>query len=269
MMKVSLSEECLASKIGNFLVEQSRRDTFDVRVAILMLAVYSVSIFFIDTWVGMGLYALVLTICCIYMCQHGLNLKRMFCVGIPVYVIALITVICNIFVYTNGAISPSFSGFLRGVFFSLRMLLLVWASLAVCLSVDLTRIEHAFASLLSPLRKIKVPVDDIACVLSIALRFIPATFDEFVSIKAAQWSRGADFDEGFILKRLMAYISIFAPLLISLFRSADRLSLAMDARCYGATSAARTNLYEKNIPVAQIIVMFAFCALCISSALML
>ncbi len=92
---------------------------------------------------------------------------------------------------------------------------------------------------MGPLRAIKVPVDDIAMVFSIALRFIPLIIAEYEQVKDAQWSRGASFDEGGLMKRLRAHVAILMPLVVGLFRRADRLAMAMEARCYGMEKSER------------------------------
>ena len=91
-------------------------------------------------------------------------------------------------------------------------------------------------SLLTPLKWIKIPVHDIALVMSIALRFIPILTDETSRIMNAQKARGADFESGGLIKRVKAIVPILIPLLISAFRRADELGDAMDARCYSGSN---------------------------------
>jgi energy-coupling factor transport system permease protein len=93
------------------------------------------------------------------------------------------------------------------------------------------------------LKWIKVPVHDIALIMSIALRFIPILTDETSRIMNAQKARGADFETGGLFKRVQAIVPVLIPLLISAFRRADELGDAMDARCY-AGSQKRTK-YKK------------------------
>jgi energy-coupling factor transport system permease protein len=87
-------------------------------------------------------------------------------------------------------------------------------------------------SLLNPLKKIKVPVHELAMMMSIALRFIPTLIEETDKIMSAQKARGADFDTGNILQRAKALVPVLVPLFISAFRRADELATAMESRCY-------------------------------------
>ena len=87
-------------------------------------------------------------------------------------------------------------------------------------------------TLLNPLNKIRVPVHEIAMIMSIALRFIPILLEETDKIMKAQIARGADFESGNIIQRAKAMIPLLVPLFISAFRRANDLAMAMEARCY-------------------------------------
>jgi energy-coupling factor transport system permease protein len=84
-----------------------------------------------------------------------------------------------------------------------------------------------------PLKKMKFPAEEVAMMMTIAIRFIPVLLVEIDRIMKAQKSRMANFDEGNLLKRAKALISIFIPLLARSFETSDNLALAMEARCYG------------------------------------
>ena len=95
--------------------------------------------------------------------------------------------------------------------------------------IDLT---DAIERLLSPLKKIKVPVHEFAMMMTIALRFIPTLIEETDKIMCAQKARGADMETGSIFKKAKALIPVLIPLFVSSFRHADELALAMECRCY-------------------------------------
>lgn len=183
-----------------------------------------------------------------------LPLRNIFGIAIPVYVIAAFTIVANAFFYSYGSFAFQTEGLERGLFFALRILLLVWASLIVCLTSTSTQLTDALASFLHPLRRWRIPVDDVAMVFSIALRFIPVTAEEYMRIRDAQWSRGASFTDGSVLARAKAHISILIPLFVGLFRRADDLAMAMDARCYGLPGVDRTRLYDDRFSVKDAVV---------------
>ena len=87
-------------------------------------------------------------------------------------------------------------------------------------------------SLMRPLRRLHVPVHEIAMMMSIALRFIPILLEETDKIMKAQMARGADFDSGNLIQKAKSLVPLLVPLFISAFRRANDLAMAMEARCY-------------------------------------
>ena len=87
-------------------------------------------------------------------------------------------------------------------------------------------------SLLNPLKKVRLPVHELAMMMCIALRFIPTLIEETEKIISAQKARGADFENGSLMQRVKALIPVLVPLFISAFRRADELATAMECRCY-------------------------------------
>lgn len=126
-------------------------------------------------------------------------------------------------------------GCMFALFYAVRILLILWASFAVSLTTSAEALTGAFASLMRPLRIFRVPVDDAATMLSLAVRFIPLTAEELALVRSAQMARGARLESGSIWQRLFAYRTVFHPLVVRLFRRADTLSVSMVARCYGCT----------------------------------
>ena len=86
--------------------------------------------------------------------------------------------------------------------------------------------------MLKPLNRVKVPVHEIAMMMSIALRFIPILMEETDKIMKAQIARGADFESGNLIKKAKSLVPLLVPLFISAFRRANDLAMAMEARCY-------------------------------------
>ena len=119
------------------------------------------------------------------------------------------------------------------------------------------QLTDALEKLLKPLNKIKVPVHEIAMMMSIALRFIPILVDETDKIMKAQMARGADFESGNVIQRIKAMLPILIPLFISAARRANDLALAMDARCYHG-GEGRTKMkplkYKKQDVIAYLTV---------------
>lgn len=86
--------------------------------------------------------------------------------------------------------------------------------------IDLT---DAIERLLSPLKKIKVPVHELAMMMTIALRFIPTLIEETDKIMSAQKARGADMETGSLIQKAKALIPVLIPLFVASFRHAEEL----------------------------------------------
>lgn len=256
----------MSCSVSEFLEEQGSAHRVDARCKIIMLAVYSVGIFFVDAWPGMAAYAVFLAVACALL---RVPVRRVFALGVPVYVICVLTVAFNSFVPADAGIGFSQAGFVRGCFFAARILLLVWFSLVVCFTVEATELTQAFSSMMRPLSALRVPVDDIAMVFSIALRFIPQMAEEYFQIRDAQWCRCAEFDEGPVLARVKAHCAIMVPMFVGLFRRADRLAASMDARCYGMRGRMRTDIRARRADAPSVAVCAAACAFCATVSVLL
>lgn len=255
----------------------------DARIKILLLLAFSVSVFLVQTWVALGVIAL-----CVFvtLCNARIPLSRVVGLSIPLLIILLLVVIANSFSFDVGHVSSTDvgglaavsagimtgwqpialwgtfgvvpEGFMHGLFYAARIMIILLASFVVTFTTTSNELCDAFVSFLKPLRVLHVPVDDIAMILSIALRFIPLTAAEFFRVKQAQTARGAGYEEGSLFRRLMSWQTVLIPLVVSMFRRADSLSEAMDARCYGAQE--RTSLNRRSLGAVQVSCFLALLA---------
>jgi energy-coupling factor transport system permease protein len=114
----------------------------------------------------------------------------------------------------------------------MRILLLITCTFLLTYTTSPISLTDGLEALLSPLKKIKVPVHELSMMMCIALRFIPTLIEETDKIMSAQKARGADFESGKLMQRVKALIPILVPLFVSAFRRADELATAMECRCY-------------------------------------
>ena len=113
--------------------------------------------------------------------------------------------------------------------------------------------------LLKPLAKLKLPVHELAMIMTIALRFIPTLIEETEKIMNAQKARGAQLDAGKLKDRVKALVPVLIPLFISAFRRADELATAMECRCYHG-GEGRTRLRSLRMRKAD----FGMAAVCVA-----
>jgi energy-coupling factor transport system permease protein len=123
------------------------------------------------------------------------------------------------------------TGLRQGFFYALRMADLMALAGLFTLTTSPMSFADALERLLSPFRRVGLPVHELAMMMSISIRFIPILIEETERIRQAQLSRGADFG-GNLVRRIRGIVPVFVPLLVSSFHRANDLALAMDSRCY-------------------------------------
>lgn len=208
----------------------------DARVKILVLFVYSIAIFFVHTWWGMGAFACAMVL---GMVVGRIPVKRVLVLLLPVIFLAAFAIVFAV------APSPGAESLSNGLIVGVRMIVLVAASFVVCFTTAPSALLRAFSWLIGPLRRVHVPVDDVAFTLSLALRFIPVVADELNLVRTAQKARGANLQNMGFNRKLKVWGAAFTAVFVGMFRHADALATAMDARCYGA-SEKRTSLPDKS-----------------------
>jgi energy-coupling factor transport system permease protein len=144
--------------------------------------------------------------------------------------------------FTLGPIHLTWEGLERATFLSVRLIILVVTGALLTLTTPPVALTDALAWLTRPLRRLRVPTEELALMVTIALRFIPTLLMELDTIMRAQRARGAEFARGGLVTRAKALIPVLIPLFVVSFRRADDLALAMEARCY-RPGLTRTRLH--------------------------
>lgn len=221
--------------LGQYYDEDSVIHRLDPRVKLVATLLFIVSLFLVDNIWGYLIAALFLVVVIIL---SKVPFKYMIKGMRAIMVVLLITVMFNLFL-TPGEIWVTFwklkitrEGARTAGMMAVRLSFLIIGSSIMTLTTTPNNLTDGLEKLLGPLRKIKVPVHEIAMMMSIALRFIPILMEETNIIMKAQMARGADFETGNILKRAKALVPILVPLFVSAFRRANDLAMAMEARCY-------------------------------------
>jgi len=125
-------------------------------------------------------------------------------------------------IYTDGV----FGAF----FIMMRLIIIVTLSTILTLSTKPTDLNLGLERILKPLSIVRINAEEIAMIISIALRYIPTLLDEANKIMLAQASRGVDFKEGKFKDKIMQIISLLVPMFIISFKRSDELANAMEAR---------------------------------------
>ena len=222
--------------LGQYFPGHSVIHRLDPRTKLIMLVVYIVALFLAKSWAS---YALMLAFL-VWVIQISTIPPKAIVRGMkPLVMILLFTGILNLFFSQDGRVLVHFwiitvttGGVSRAVMMMARILMLITGSFLLTYTTSPIALTDGLESLMGPLKKLKVPVHELAMMMCIALRFIPTLIEETDKIMSAQKARGADFENGSLMDRARALIPILVPLFISALRRADELATAMECRCY-------------------------------------
>ena len=238
--------------IGQYYAADSVIHRMDPRVKIVCTLVYLVSLFLVKNPLGY-LLAVVFLAAVIRLSKVPF---RFMVKGLrAVVLLLLITVLFNLFL-TSGTILVKFwifkiteEGLRAAVLMALRLMFLIIGASVMTLTTTPNALTDGMEKLLRPLSAVKVPVHEVAMMMSIALRFIPILLEETDKIMKAQTARGADLESGNFIQKAKAMVPILVPLFVSAFRRANDLAVAMEARSYHG-GEGRTKMkplhYEKR-----------------------
>ena len=248
--------------IGQYYPAKSILHQLDPRTKLVATLLYLISLFLFDGFAGY----IVATVFLVSIIKLSKVPFKFIVKGLkPIIMLLMITVLFNLFLTQSGEVLFSFwiltvtsGGLHTAVFMAMRLIYLILGSSLMTFTTTPNELTDGIEKLLGPLRKIKVPVHEIAMMMSIALRFIPILLEETDKIMKAQIARGADFESGNIIQRAKSMIPILVPLFVSAFRRANDLAMAMEARCYNG-GEGRTKMkplhYAKRDYVAYVVVI--------------
>lgn len=252
--------------LGQYYQTESVIHRLDPRVKLVTTIAFIISLFIFDGILGYALAALFLAM--------TIKLSKVpfkFIVkGMKAIVFLLmITVIFNMFLtpgeslVTIWKITLTKEGVRLAVYMAIRLTLLVIGSSIMTLTTTPNQLTDGLEKLLNPLKRIKMPVHEIAMMMSIALRFIPILLEETDKIMKAQIARGADFESGNLMKKAKSMVPLLVPLFISAFRRANDLAMAMEARCYrgGEHRTKMKPLQYKRIDICAYGIVVAYFAI--------
>lgn len=221
--------------LGQYYPTESAIHKLDPRVKLGGTILYIISLFCFKNFIGYLLAALFLAL---VIMLSRVPFRFMVKGMKAILFLLLLTVTFNLFL-TPGETAVSlwkltitWEGIKTASAMAIRLTLLVIGSSVMTLTTTPNNLTDGMEHMLRFLKVFRVPVHEVAMMMSIALRFIPILLEETDKIMKAQIARGADFESGNIFKRAKAMIPLLVPLFISAFRRANDLAMAMEARCY-------------------------------------
>lgn len=251
--------------IGQYYPANSKLHRLDPRVKIVCTLLFLISLFcFQNIWGYVIATVFLASIIRISKVPFKFIVKGLR----PVIMLLMITVLFNLFLTKTGTVifevwvlKITDDGLRIAGFMTVRLIYLILGSSLMTFTTTPNALTDGIEKLLWPLRKIKLPVHEIAMMMSIALRFIPILLEETDKIMKAQIARGADLESGNIIQKAKAMIPILVPLFVSAFRRATDLAMAMEARCYrggDGRTKMKPLVYQKKDYIAYAVMITYF-----------
>ena len=252
--------------IGQYYPAKSILHRLDPRVKLVSTLLYLISLFLFRSMAGyLAATLFLIGVIRASKVPFGYIVKGLK----PVVMLLMITVVFNLFLKKEGEVlvhvwrlTITTVGVRNEVYMAVRLIYLIIGSSLMTFTTTPNELTDGIEALLAPLNKLRVPVHEVAMMMSIALRFIPILLEETDKIMKAQQARGADFESGNIMQRAKAMIPILVPLFVSAFRRANDLAMAMEARCYrgGEGRTKMKPLRYRGRDLSAYAVMFAYVA---------
>ena len=252
--------------LGQYYPTDSVLHRLDARVKLCGTLIYVISLFLFQSFTGY----IVATIFLVSMIALShVPVKFMFRGLKAILFILIFTAVLNMF-FTPGRELVSFwkititiEGIRLDVFMMLRLIYLIIGSSVMTLTTTPSNLTDGLEKSLGWLKIFRIPVHEIAMMMSIALTFIPVLLEETDRIIKAQQARCADFESGSMVRRVKSLVPILVPLFVSAFRRANDLAIAMESRCYHG-GEGRTKMrplrYELRDYIAYIVLVLYLAA---------
>lgn len=249
--------------IGQYVPSDSFLHRLDARTKITFVFMYVILIFVANNLLTLSLFG-ALTIVTIALSKLSFRylwkaLKGMLLMIVLIGALQLFFIKTGDLLFSWGWFKVYSEGVERAIFITLRLVFLIVITSLLSLTTSPIHLTDALERLMLPLAKLKVPVHELALMMSISIRYIPTLIEETDKIIKAQTARGADFESRNLGKRIKSLFPLLVPLFIGSFRRAEELALAMEARCYrggiGRTRRQGTKVSWRDGVVAAVAVV--------------
>jgi len=249
--------------LGQYYPAKSVMHRLDPRIKLLLVAGYVTMVLLVNTFVGYGIIAVFLIAVVVLSRVPPRTIIRTVR---PVLYMVLLTFTVTFLFYGGESynvffewafVTLSVNGLLNSLMLVCRLVLLVLGPSLLTLTTTPVELTQGIESLLKPLTLIKLPVHELAMIMSLALRMIPTLSEETHRIINAQKSRCADFESRNIIRRAKSMIPVLIPLFVSSFRRSEDLAEAMESRCYKG-SKGRTRRVRLRVALRDILAIAVY-----------
>ena len=217
--------------------------TFDIK---------ELSIFFIDSYKDIIMLTSYLILMMIYSDINILTyLRNIYSIKIFLVFILIIDLIFNI----NNTIYDLY-----------KLIFIIIYSSALTYTTSTSEITYGIERMLRPFNNY-IPVNDIAMIITLTIRYIPTLTMEADRIIKAQKMRGINFDNKNIKDKISTLVGVFIPMFVLSLKKSESLGDIMDLRLYNygkSRTNLRTNKWKKkdslllvlNILILSIVIFY-------------
>ena len=238
-----------AFSFGSYYPGDSAIHRLDSRTKLLLGFVFLITTLTVSSF--RGLVPVAIFVVLIYTVSR-VPARRVLSSMAPLLAIVAVVAVLNLFSDQSGRILWQL-GFLQisegslhsAAFMACRLTLMMAGMSAITLTTPTLDLTAGFERLLAPFARVGLPAHELGMIMGIALRFMPQFATEFSSIREAQLARGAGLKTS-PLRGVQMLSSLMTPLFTSVFRHAETLSAAMEARCYHGKEG-RTRLHPLSL----------------------
>jgi len=252
----------LGNMTGMYVPADSPLHRLDARAKFFGFLILTAAVILSNTVCG---YAIILALTVTLAALCGMPLRTAFSSVRRLWSVFVVIFIMNAFFFATDApiwnwwiITLSKAGIKQGFSVVFRILIIMILSNILTLTTPPMEITSAIQLMLKPLKLLRIPADDIAMIISVAIQFIPTLLEETDTIKKAQIARGARFESKKLRERAAAFLPLLVPIFLSAFKRADELAMAMEARGY---RGAKHRTAKEKVPMtAKAWLAIALCA---------
>ena len=256
--KNKLSQETIKQEETSQEKSTSLLSSFDPRITLISCFMLMLSAFSITHYTQLAVLAFA-TLCLIIAAKiQFIKLISSLHMLIAIFTFSgllnILAVRTGKILYKLGPIIVTYDGINCAILFATRFSLVIIIGAILVMTISPTVLTEACTSLLSPLKTIGVPTQEISLIMSLALRFLPTLSNEAVEVAHAQTARGGSIRDGSICKRIHAISSLIVPAFAGVIRHSETLSLALDTRCY-TPSATRSHLHTLKVSAKDVLLL--------------
>ena len=202
---------------------------------LISLMIMIVGIFFIDSYIDILMFSLYLVLVMVYS-DIGIitYLKNIYSIKIFLLFIFIIDLIFN-------------SNINNIVFDLYKLIFIIIYSSALSYTTSTSEITYGIERILKVFNNY-IPVNDIAMIITLTIRYIPTLTMEADRIIKAQKMRGIDFDSKNIKNKISSLVGVFISMFILSLKKSESLGDIMDLRLYNygkSRTNYRTNSWKK------------------------